>query len=555
MSFVKSRKYLQLTLILNLVLFANCVLPVNVSAQKTVDKKLTPREIAQQTLPSTVLLVMGNSDTEEVKSGSGFFVAEDVVVTNFHVIKEMTEGYAKIYGQEKIYEVLGIVGTDEKNDLALLKIKGIKGKALKLNADDSAAIGDEVFAVGNPKGLEGTFSQGIVSSIRKTGKFNLLQITASISSGSSGGAVLNDKGEVIGVAVGAIESGQSLNFAIPVSLLRSLILNQQSIKSLERNSTVAESKVQTSRKVEPKQSNNLPVIKSVPERKSKIQFKAPDLAEENLFGNIKSIKQSVYKPEKKFDEWAMGNAVAISVRKYNLDGYIERYEGTVFSENGVSQANDILGLILMEEKGKFPVEERGLYSYDNISGRITQEMYVKCGKCSSFELGNKIIVKYERSIETRFRPDGEMFLKTIIEKENGNKTIESRYDADGTLLSKEITYKNKIEEIKEYWRPLKTDKTQVELSSKTITTETQGQLKETYLCIKEKDAVCGRITIRDKATNLILNLEYGTTVLKYEYEFDSTGNWTKKTENQKVTKFGKTYFEPTEIIVREISYY
>ena len=122
-------------------------------------------------------------------------------------------------------------------------------------------------------------------------------------------------------------------------------------------------------------------------------------------------------------------------------------------------------------------------------------------------------------------------------------------------MSKEIIYKNKVGEIKEYWRPSKTDNTQLELSSKTITTETQGKLKETYICLKEKDAVCGRITIRDKVTKLILNLEYGTTVLKYEYEFDSTGNWTKKTEYEQVTKFGKTYFEPNEIIVREITYY
>lgn len=209
----------------------------------------------------------------------------------------------------------------------------------------------------------------------------------------------------------------------------------------------------------------------------------------------------------------------------------------------------------MKEEGKFPVEERGLYSYDYINGRITEEMYLKCGKCSSFDLDNKIIAKYESNIETRFRPDGEMFLKTVTQKENDNKTNELRYNEDGTLLSKEIIYKNKVGEIKEYWRPSKTDNTQLELSSKTITTETQGKLKETYICLKEKDAVCGRITIRDKVTKLILNLEYGTTVLKYEYEFDSTGNWTKKTEYKQVTKFGKTYFEPNEIIVREITYY
>ncbi len=229
---MRNKKHLQATLFLNLIFFVSCFSPVHISAQKTVNKKLTPREIAQQTLPSTVLLVMNNSITKEAKSGR-FFVAEDVVVTNFHVIKETNEGYAKIYGQDKIYEILGIVGVDEKMDLALLKIKGIKGKPLKLNTDDSTAIGDEVFAVGNPKGLEGTFSQGIVSSIRKTEKNNLLQITASISAGSSGGAILNNKGEVIGVAVGAIESGQSLNFAIPVSLLHSLILNQKPIIQLK----------------------------------------------------------------------------------------------------------------------------------------------------------------------------------------------------------------------------------------------------------------------------------------------------------------------------------
>ncbi len=314
---MRNKKHLQATLILNLIFFVSCFLPVHISAQKIVSKKLTPRDIAQQTLPSTVLLVMSNSDTEEIKSGSGFFIAEDIVVTNFHVVKETTEGYTKIYGQDKIYEILGVVGIDEKNDLALLKIKGIKGKTLKLNSDDSIAIGDEVFAVGNPKGLEGTFSQGIISSIRKTGKFNLLQITASISAGSSGGAVLNDNGEVIGVAVGAIESGQSLNFAIPVSLLRSLISNQKPIKSLASSTTIAENKVQPSRKFEPKKPNNLPTIKTVPQRKSKIQFKIPDLVEENLFGSIKSIKESTYIPEKKFDERTLGEAVTVSTERYN----------------------------------------------------------------------------------------------------------------------------------------------------------------------------------------------------------------------------------------------
>ncbi len=125
---MRETKYRQAVLLLNLFFLIGCFSPFAITAQTTKNKKLTPRQIAQKTLPSTVLLVMQNRNTDKAKSGSGFFVAEDIVATNFHVIKETTEGYAKIYGQKKIYEILGVVGTDEKNDLALLKIKGIKGK-------------------------------------------------------------------------------------------------------------------------------------------------------------------------------------------------------------------------------------------------------------------------------------------------------------------------------------------------------------------------------------------------------------------------------------------
>jgi formylglycine-generating enzyme required for sulfatase activity len=229
----------QTILALNLLMIIGFFSLEQITAQTVKNKKLSSRQLAQQTLPSTALLVMNNSITKKTKSGSGFFVAEDVIATNFHVIKETTEGYIKIYGQEKIYEISGILAVDEKNDLALLKIKGVRVKPLKLNTNNSTAIGDDVFAVGNPEGLEGTFSQGIVSGIRKSENVNLLQITAPISPGSSGGAVINDKGEVIGIAVGAIERGQSLNFAIPISLLNRSVLNQKSLESLRTYSVIA----------------------------------------------------------------------------------------------------------------------------------------------------------------------------------------------------------------------------------------------------------------------------------------------------------------------------
>src|SRR5439155_12805276 len=109
------------------------------------------------------------------------------------------------------------VGQDFERDLALLKVAGVKAASLPLGDAGKMAIGDEVYAVGNPRGLEGTFSPGIVSGIRQTTSETLLQITAPISPGSSGGAVLNRRGEVIGIAVATIREGQNLKFAVPIS--------------------------------------------------------------------------------------------------------------------------------------------------------------------------------------------------------------------------------------------------------------------------------------------------------------------------------------------------
>ena len=84
-------------------------------------------------------------------------------------------------------------------------------------------MGDTVFAVGNPQGLEGTFSQGIVSGIRQFDADSLLQITAPISPGSSGGPVVDSEGKVVGVAVATFKGGQNLNFAIPAKYVDELL--------------------------------------------------------------------------------------------------------------------------------------------------------------------------------------------------------------------------------------------------------------------------------------------------------------------------------------------
>ena len=161
----------------------------------------TAQEIAKKAFSSTVLLVMEDKSGQPLSLGSGFFVREDIVATNLHVVEGAAGGYAKIVGKQQKYNITGYVAIDNKMDLVLLKIDKVKAPAITLGDSSKIAIGDEIFAVGNPKGLEGTFSKGIVSAIRKIEEDTLLQITAPISPGSSGGPILNTEGDVIGISV------------------------------------------------------------------------------------------------------------------------------------------------------------------------------------------------------------------------------------------------------------------------------------------------------------------------------------------------------------------
>ena len=184
----------------------------------------TPQQIAKKALAATVLLVMEDANGELLGYGSGFFVDTNLIATNFHVIEGATRGTAKLVGQKTEYTIEAFTAVDEKNDLAILQVSAPGVQPLPLVNSDTVEIGDTVYVAGNPRGyLEGTFSDGIISGVRGNFAEKRLQMTAPISSGSSGGPVLNRTGEVIGVSVMTIEGGQNLNFAIPSNYLRGLV--------------------------------------------------------------------------------------------------------------------------------------------------------------------------------------------------------------------------------------------------------------------------------------------------------------------------------------------
>ena len=196
---------------------------------------LTPQEIAKRALGATVLLVMKDSNGQVLSRGSGFFVQPNQIATNYHVIEGAAAGTAKRVGKEIVYTIEGRTAMDEERDLAILRVSAPDVQPLPLGDSEAVKIGDAIYVAGNPEGIfEGTFSDGIISGIRGHPKNKQLQMTAPISPGSSGGPVLNNCGEVIGISVTIFNGGQNLNFAVPSNDLQTLITGLTPAKPLSQ---------------------------------------------------------------------------------------------------------------------------------------------------------------------------------------------------------------------------------------------------------------------------------------------------------------------------------
>lgn len=173
-------------------------------------------ELVRRIKPSAVAIETYDVRGEKLSRGSGFFVDTDRVVTNRHVIDNAYR--AEVHSSNgSIYPVKGVLAVDAEGDIALLKVDAPPNQVRPLSLDrTSPQEGESIVVIGNPFGLEGSVTNGIVSAVRDIPTFGrIIQITAPISPGSSGSPVVNMQGQVIGVATLQITGGQSINFAIP----------------------------------------------------------------------------------------------------------------------------------------------------------------------------------------------------------------------------------------------------------------------------------------------------------------------------------------------------
>ena len=197
---------------------------------KTVTPERTVRELVAQ-IGEAVVQVRNPGGL-----GSGFFLNEEgYLITNFHVIEGETQIAVEVYHQSggsierRVYKQLRIVAMNKFHDLALLKVEdkdAPKFASVQLGDSDSLAVGEPVFAIGSPLGLERTVTEGIVSTKTRQMQGELyMQTTAQINPGNSGGPLFNLRGEVVGVTNMKM-FGDGLGFAIPVDKVKDFLKNR-----------------------------------------------------------------------------------------------------------------------------------------------------------------------------------------------------------------------------------------------------------------------------------------------------------------------------------------
>jgi S1-C subfamily serine protease len=170
------------------------------------------------------------------KLGSGFFISrEGRLVTNYHLIN----GAHKVVVKTKrgsVFLPRRIVNLDPDRDIAVLDLGLDRVNYLRMGDSNGVVVGQRVLTIGNPMGLESTVSDGLVSSVRVSGRgLKLFQISVPLSNGSSGGPLIDLEGNVIGITTAGFMKGENLNFAVPINYVKTLLKKPFNPSRFERD--------------------------------------------------------------------------------------------------------------------------------------------------------------------------------------------------------------------------------------------------------------------------------------------------------------------------------
>ncbi|MDO6564395.1 trypsin-like peptidase domain-containing protein [Amphritea sp. 1_MG-2023] len=191
---------------------------------------LSAVELFEQNSPTVHMVYAVTFDqageAKKASSGSGVMITPNYMVTNYHVIDG--HNFIATRDQRDPEDIIewDVIRQSKEKDLAILRSPKEYPYIKKFIRVNKVKVGQKVYAIGSPEGLENTLSEGIVSGKRKVDTSWFIQTTVDMTHGSSGGALFSDTGALIGITTKGKEGGGNLNFAIPMDSVESLIRNK-----------------------------------------------------------------------------------------------------------------------------------------------------------------------------------------------------------------------------------------------------------------------------------------------------------------------------------------
>jgi S1-C subfamily serine protease len=248
---------------------SNAFVPSNVempSEQGSHSGSTVPEHVFRVASPAVVVVDVFDGNGNQIGQGSGVVVNRDYVITNRHVVERgrtiRVRQSGRSFGARVRY-------TDSQFDLCGLDVSGLPATPVAIGSVKSIAVGQRVYAIGAPRGLELSISEGLVSSLRPIAGSLNIQTTAAMSPGSSGGGLFDHNGFLVGITTFVVKDGQNLNFALPADLIHGLPARSADMNSPQpiASPTIAQSPAPrseaTNRKVILEDMGNVVEIESV----------------------------------------------------------------------------------------------------------------------------------------------------------------------------------------------------------------------------------------------------------------------------------------------------